>query len=260
MWVRTDHVDVEALLGWFTGETCMALVERMLALRASGKVPAQQFFDVRHEDLVRRPIETIAGIYDHFGMDFTAEAERRIRDYIAHKPKGKHGEHRYDFGHTGFDLEAGGLPGTVLNILNLDSAIGGLVSLAVEHFMGPLMNSALGGLAGPKQIDLLGKQLTFEMAADSVGFDVVGATVGLDTRMHLAGNNARFIYTPNAPIDLTAGDGFAIALSDDAANQLLASVTASPGVRNGIATSTGPKISTCASSLAGPTLVISVGG
>lgn len=128
---------------------------------------------------------------------------------------------------TGFDLEAGGLPGTVLNILHLDTAIGGLLSLAVEHFMSPLMNSALGGLAGPKQIDLLGKPLTFEMAADSVGFDVVGATVGLDTRMHLAGNNARFIYTPNAPIELPAGDGFALALSDDAANQLLASVTAS---------------------------------
>ena len=106
MWVRTDHVDVEALLGWFTGETCIALVERMLALRASGKVDAKQFFDVRHEDLVRRPIETIAGIYDHFGMDFSAEAERRIREYIAHKPKGKHGAHRYEFEHTGFDLAA----------------------------------------------------------------------------------------------------------------------------------------------------------
>src|SRR5262249_36142916 len=46
MWVRTDEVDIEALLGWFTGETCAALVERMLALRASGKVDPKQFFDV----------------------------------------------------------------------------------------------------------------------------------------------------------------------------------------------------------------------
>lgn len=126
---------------------------------------------------------------------------------------------------TGFQLE-GVLPTKVVELLHLDTAIGGVLALAAEHFMGPLMNGALGGLAGPKQIDLLGKQLTFEMAADSVGFDVVGATVGLDTRMHLAGSNARFIYTPDAPIELAAGGGFALALSDDSANQLLASVTA----------------------------------
>lgn len=128
---------------------------------------------------------------------------------------------------TGFELE-GGLPTKVIEILHLETAIGSVLALAAEHFMGPLMNGALGGLAGPKQIDLLGKQLTFEMAADSVGFDVVGATVGLDTRMHLAGDNgsARFIYTPDAPIEISAGEGFALALSDDSANQLLASVTA----------------------------------
>jgi hypothetical protein len=106
MWVRTDEVDTKALLGWFTGETCAALVERMLALRASGKVDPKQFCDVRYADLVKDPIPTLAGIYDHFGIRFTAEAERRMRDYLAGKPKGKHGEHRYEFDHTGFDLAA----------------------------------------------------------------------------------------------------------------------------------------------------------
>jgi hypothetical protein len=106
MWVRSDEVDVEALLGWFTGETCAALVERMIALRESGRVDPKQFYDVRFEDLVKRPIPTLAGIYDHFGMTFTAEAERRIRDYLARKPKDKHGAHRYEFDHTGFDLVA----------------------------------------------------------------------------------------------------------------------------------------------------------
>jgi len=104
MWVRSDAVDAQALLGWFTGETCAVLLERMTALRASGRVDPQQFFDVRYEDLVKRPIETIAGIYAHFGIGFSADAERRMRDYLASKPKGKHGEHRYDFASTGFDL------------------------------------------------------------------------------------------------------------------------------------------------------------
>jgi hypothetical protein len=44
--------------------------------------------------------------------------------------------------------------------------------------------------------------------------------------MHLAGSSARFVYTPDAAIELDVGNGFAIAVSDDTANQLLASVTA----------------------------------
>jgi hypothetical protein len=106
MWVRSDAIDADSLLGWFTGETCLALLERMTALRESGRVDAKQFCDVRYEDLVKRPIETIAGIYAHFGIGFGAEAERRMRDYLAAKPKGKHGDHRYEFEHTGFDLAA----------------------------------------------------------------------------------------------------------------------------------------------------------
>jgi hypothetical protein len=106
MWVRSDDVDADALLGWFTGETCLALIERANALRASGRVDPKQFFDVRYEDLVKRPIPTLAGIYAHFGIPFGAEAERRMRDYLASKPRGRHGEHRYHFEHTGFDLAA----------------------------------------------------------------------------------------------------------------------------------------------------------
>ena len=106
MWVRSDAIDADSLLGWFTGDTCLALLERMTALRESGLVDPKQFFDVRYEDLVKRPIETIAGIYAHFGIGFGAEAERRMRDYLAAKPKGKHGDHRYEFEHTGFDLAA----------------------------------------------------------------------------------------------------------------------------------------------------------
>jgi hypothetical protein len=106
MWVRTDEVDTQALLGWFTGETCAALVERMIALRESGKVDPRRFYDVRYADLVRDPIPTLAGIYEHFGIALSAEAERRMRAYLASKPKGKHGEHRYEFEHTGLDLAA----------------------------------------------------------------------------------------------------------------------------------------------------------
>jgi len=105
-YVRSDAVDPQAMLGWFTGETCRALLDGMTAFRASGEVDPAQFHDVRYAELVARPFETLAALYDHFGLRFTAEAEARMRAYLAAKPKGRHGAHRYDFSATGFDVAA----------------------------------------------------------------------------------------------------------------------------------------------------------
>jgi hypothetical protein len=91
--------------------------------------------------------------------------------------------------------------------------------------MSPLINQALGSLAGPKRVVVGGETIDFEVATDAVAFDVTGAQVALDTRMTLAGGSARFIYTPNDPILLDSATGFAIGIADDAVNQLLSSVT-----------------------------------
>jgi hypothetical protein len=101
-YVRSDAVDPAAMLRWFTGDTCCSLLDGMTAFRAGGAVSPRQFYDLRYAELVARPIETIAALYDHFEMRFSAEAEARMRAYLAAKPKAKHGAHRYDFGATGF--------------------------------------------------------------------------------------------------------------------------------------------------------------
>jgi hypothetical protein len=105
-YVRSDAVDPKAMLGWFTGESCRGLLDRMTAFRAGGAVAQRQFFDLRYAELVARPIETIAALYAHFEMRFSAEAEARMRAYLTAKPKGKHGAHRYDFSATGFSKDA----------------------------------------------------------------------------------------------------------------------------------------------------------
>jgi hypothetical protein len=105
-YVRSDAVDPSAMLGWFTGETCRHLLDGMTEFRAGGAVDPRQFFDLRYAELVARPIETLASLYDHFGMRLSAQAEARMRAYLAAKPKGKHGVHRYDFSATGFSEDA----------------------------------------------------------------------------------------------------------------------------------------------------------
>jgi Sulfotransferase family len=104
-WVRSDGLDAEQVLQWFGGESCSFLLENAMRVRNSGIVDAQQFFDVRYQDLTQDPFGTIRGIYEHFGVPYSAEAEARMRAYLAAKPKDKHGAHQYAFEDTGFDLE-----------------------------------------------------------------------------------------------------------------------------------------------------------
>ena len=77
-WVRSDAVDAQAVLGWFTPETCSRLLDSMSELRAAGTLPARQVCDVRYADLMARPFETLAAVYDHFGIPLRAEGFRYL--------------------------------------------------------------------------------------------------------------------------------------------------------------------------------------
>jgi hypothetical protein len=102
-WVRSDAVDPQEVLSWFTGETCAALLDAGCAVRDRPEVDDARFHDVRYADLVDAPLATITAIYDHFDMRFDDAAEAGIRAAIAAKPQGRHGAHRYDFSDTGWD-------------------------------------------------------------------------------------------------------------------------------------------------------------
>jgi hypothetical protein len=105
-WVRSDHIDTDAMLGWFSGENCAALLDGASALRDAGTLGSGATFDVCYRDFVERPFEVLPQLYDHFEIDFSADAEARMRAYLAAKPKGARGAHRYSFEDTGFDRAA----------------------------------------------------------------------------------------------------------------------------------------------------------
>jgi hypothetical protein len=90
---------------WFTGETCVALLAAGEATRRTAEDPTR-FHDVLYTDLMSDPFGTLATLYDHFGLPFTAEAETRMRDYLASRPKGRHGAHAYRFEDLNLDLES----------------------------------------------------------------------------------------------------------------------------------------------------------
>lgn len=107
-WMRTDHVDVDAMaesiLAFFT-----AGLNGTVDLRASGTVPAERFVDVHFAELMSDPVATLRAAYDRMGRSLTDDHAAAVLDYLAHKPKGKFGVHRYqpeDWGFTAAGLRS----------------------------------------------------------------------------------------------------------------------------------------------------------
>lgn len=129
---------------------------------------------------------------------------------------------------TGLDIQADGIPGTIIDMMDLDQKIQGIVAKGAELAMEPMLNKALGGLAGPKTLDVMGHSMTMEVAPADVLFDTTGGLVVVDMKAAIAGaeGSPGFIYTDNGMPNLEANDGFAIGLADDLANQMMAQVHA----------------------------------
>lgn len=129
---------------------------------------------------------------------------------------------------TGLDISASGLPGTVLDMIPLDSLIQRLVPVAARQFMGPMVNKALGGLSGPKELNVLGHTVVVEVDPSDVVFDRDGGLVTLDTRILIRGTEKSrgFIFTDNGLPAMDPGNGLQLGLADDLANSLLSQAVA----------------------------------
>jgi hypothetical protein len=102
--LASDTIDPYEISRDWTERLAMGL-ERAMAVRATGALPASQTFDVHFRDLVADPIAMIHRIYDHFGMTLSPEAERRMRRFLAENPSDKHGAHTYSLAAAGLDPE-----------------------------------------------------------------------------------------------------------------------------------------------------------
>lgn len=140
----------------------------------------------------------------------------------------------------GFHLQLPGLPGEVANLLDLDRALGPLLSWAVEELAAPMLGDALAGFDGTAQLPILGKTLELEVSPAEVTFSPVDAVVRLDSRFRFAGDSAgRFVAAPNVTPPRDAGTGLRIAVQDDAVSSLFAGFWAAGGMELSLDLTTG---------------------
>jgi hypothetical protein len=102
--MASDEVDpIEVGRDW-TGRLELGLARGLeLRRRLSGD---PRFFDLHFAELMADPIASVARVYAHFGMELGAQAEARMRDFLARNPRDKHGRHEYTLRGAGLDLES----------------------------------------------------------------------------------------------------------------------------------------------------------
>jgi hypothetical protein len=127
----------------------------------------------------------------------------------------------------GLDIKASGVPGAILDILPLEKIITAIAPLAVTTFVNPMLNDAVGALTGPQRLNVLGKVINLQVAPSQVAFDAAAGKFMLDTKFLIEGvQSPGFTYTPNGNAAMDSGEGLALSIADDLANDLLAQLTA----------------------------------
>lgn len=102
-WMASDTIDQRAIAIEWTERLAAGLAHatRVRAERVAGAVPV---FDMHFQEFIRDEIGMVRRIYAHFDLELTADAEARMRRFLAANPKGKHGAHRYTLADAGLDV------------------------------------------------------------------------------------------------------------------------------------------------------------
>jgi hypothetical protein len=102
--MASDRVDPVAIGAEWT-ERLAAGLTRSMTVREAKLNDAAQIFDMHFADFIRDEIGMVRRIYAHFDLELTAEAEARMRRFLAQNPRDKHGTHRYTLAAAGLTPE-----------------------------------------------------------------------------------------------------------------------------------------------------------
>lgn len=140
---------------------------------------------------------------------------------------------------TGFNVDLGGVPGQIVDMLNLGSVMGPILGWATERFVVPMLNKSLAGLNDTKTVDVLGTQVDIDVKPSQIDFTSVGGTVLLHTSLRAKSDSGNFVFVENTVPTLDMSHGFQLAVADDAANQLLTSLWSAKGLDKTLELNTG---------------------
>src|SRR5512142_2540480 len=95
---------------------------------------------------------------------------------------------------SGFNLDLGGIPGEIVSMLSIDTALGPVLGWVAEQFIVPMLNSSLAGLNDTRTVDVMGTPVDIDVAPESIDFSTQGALIQLDTTLRAHGDTGKFVY------------------------------------------------------------------
>lgn len=97
-----DDAALRVRIGARHMENLVEPLRRAVQVRA---VHPKRIYDIRFDDFMTDPLRTVRGIYAHFDLEMTPEAETAMQGWLNANPKGKHGGHKYSAGDFGLSIE-----------------------------------------------------------------------------------------------------------------------------------------------------------
>lgn len=96
-WMRSDRpFDSEAWDELMEAEGNAARLEAVMRQRDEGVIPSARICDLLYQDIVSDPIGVARRVYAYFDLDLRDDVVEKMQQYVAAKPQGKFGAHRYD--------------------------------------------------------------------------------------------------------------------------------------------------------------------
>jgi hypothetical protein len=126
----------------------------------------------------------------------------------------------------GLDLDTTGIPGSIVDLLEgpLEAAMPGILESVITDAVPPLVDGALADLTGTSYtVPALSHTIAVQVAPSAVTIDAGGVFVALDTTLRVVGGEGgMFLSTPATLTSgvIGGGDGLALAVADDAINEL----------------------------------------
>jgi hypothetical protein len=100
--IFSDDVDPTQVAALWS-EVILDALDRSVTAREDGSIPPDRVVDVQFEAFMADHFGTIASIYDAWGVEYTRDAQARMRAFLEDHGREKHGVHRYTFADTGLD-------------------------------------------------------------------------------------------------------------------------------------------------------------
>lgn len=132
----------------------------------------------------------------------------------------------------GFDLDAGGIPGAIVDLIDdvIDDRVAEALENVIRDQVPGMVESALADLTGKTwSVPLLGTEVGVTVRPTDIDLEADGTFIAVDTALRVAGGEGGAYLSTPSPVSSTlmdGTDGFGLAVADDAINQLFAGLWA----------------------------------